>query len=715
MEANVHTAREILHSTNQFLVPFFQRFYSWRREHWETLQSDIWQLLESESQDRHFLGPVVCHSTNSVPVEVPAFQLIDGQQRLTTLTMVLAALRDVAKAKGFTKLATRIHEECLVHRHEDDLKRYKVVPRIGDREALIAIVDEQPKDEFRKLGITRCWKYFRNFITRLATSSNGEELLKRLYAVVSAQLSFVVITITNENPYEIFESLNSTGLELEESDLIRNYIFMKVDLDKQEKFFNQYWQPFETKFDETDEFPEIGRTVFYRAYLMKNGRYVNKGATFVDFKSRFDSKEETPESQVNDLNQILDLYSTIVRPTSAKDKDLSNILSEIDSLDISTAYPLVLNLLERNANGQLSKDDLTLCLNDLCSFVIRRAICEESTRSYGKIFSDAIGAIKEDPTEDLRKYWASKRWPDDKTFGERLQSFSIYRREPQKLFLILQRLEQKLNPKETINPDELTIEHVMPQTINNSKNGKKWKEMLGEEWGDIQEEWLDTIGNLTLTGYNSGLGNRPFEEKRDELAKSNLALNRTISKCDQWTPAEMAQRAKKIGQQIIELWQKTISDDYVPEPIEKEKPNYKVRRREYWKQLSLILEDRKLPQPIEITETTSIDFPVGIDHVSLYAWFNRNRAEISIGMNFQRRAGKKLFKALHNEKKKAEKEFGEYLVWQSSGIQVILPDSRIVEEDDWLDHHEWMADKLERFYSVIIPQVKAIVESNEST
>jgi uncharacterized protein with ParB-like and HNH nuclease domain len=384
MEANVRSIRKILHSGDQYLIPFFQRHYSWTRKHWERLCNDVWVLAENGKTDLHFLGPMVCTATKHLPGEVPAYQLIDGQQRLTTLTVMLSALRDVAREKQLDKFANKIHEDCLIHRNEEDLQRYKVVPRVGDREALIGVIEGNVKPEFNSLNVVRAWKYYRQQTRRWASKGDSKERLQRLFSVIVDQLSLVVITITAENPYEIFESLNSTGLPLTEADLIRNYLFMQMSLSKQQKFHDVDWQPYESMFDETDDYPAANTTHFYRNYLMCNGEYLRASTTFLDFKQQHSASGMTSSERVQELRRFAKFELQLRRPKSCNDKKLGAALTEIELLDITTAYPLLLHLMDRQDCGQITMDTLLSCIDDLSSFVLRRSICMETTRPYGR-------------------------------------------------------------------------------------------------------------------------------------------------------------------------------------------------------------------------------------------------------------------------------------------------------------------------------------------
>ena len=245
MDARAKQVRGILAAPgDQYLVPFFQRHYSWRKSQWQRLWLDLELLLRHGDDARqHFFGPLVCTPFDPVPGEITTYLLIDGQQRLTTLTVLLAALRDWAKECCLDDLAEEITEEYLLHKRQKNLKRYRVLPRTGDREVLMGIIEGKTAKLNRRDHLLKARRYFKIKIRKY--SEDAEELgpaLRDLFNAIRNRLSLVVITIDGENPYEIFESLNSTGLPLEQSDLVRNYIFMQVPLDEQEDFNDTHWE-----------------------------------------------------------------------------------------------------------------------------------------------------------------------------------------------------------------------------------------------------------------------------------------------------------------------------------------------------------------------------------------------------------------------------------------------------------------------------------------
>lgn len=719
MDARAKTVREILHSGDQYLIPFFQRYYSWKHRHWERLCNDVLALMDDpDVNSQHFLGPLVCTPTDHVPGEVPAYQLIDGQQRLTTLTLLLSALRDVAVEQGFDDLAEEITEDYLVHKRKKALQRYKVVPRVGDREALIAVIEGEIEKEHRQFNVYRAWKFFGKRITDWA-NEDPEPKLRELFVALTGRLSLVVITIDGENPYEIFESLNSTGLPLEESDLIRNYIFMQVRTSEQEEFNDAHWESLEAMFEESGGYPEIAPTQFYRSYLMHKGTYSKAKMTFVDFKDANRRSGAPPAEQVTELQRFLRYEQLLRRPGTCEDKPLRRALQQIGMLEITTAHPLLMNLLDRHEADSIDDATLLGCLEDLSSFVLRRSICGESTRNYGRWFVEAITAIKDEPRDDLRKYWVRRGWPDDTAFVPRLRDFPLYRRESKKCRLVLLTLEASYGHKEKVDPATLTIEHVMPQTIKGGRSGKAWQVMLGEAWKADHETWLHSLGNLTLSGYNQDLSNKPFPEKQAELINSNLILNKHFETVATWNAETIAERGESLASEVAKLWQRPEGGDYVP-PVETntQKATPEERRQlrlEYWTKLLSVLEERGVPpKRPKASYRSRLGFPVGTKGFRLLAFINHSKRYIGVALSCRGSTGRGNFALLRQRKSAIESDVGEKLLWQelpqqkSSHITLRLTGASPAARDEWGEQHEWMADRLENFYDTFVEHLKAV-------
>jgi uncharacterized protein with ParB-like and HNH nuclease domain len=722
MDARAKTVREILHSGDQYLVPFFQRSYSWTGKYWERLFSDVLALMQDERNRQHFLGPLVCTATAHQPGEVPGYLLIDGQQRLTTLTLLLAALRDVARTRGLDDLADEIMEDYLVHKRKKGFQKYKVVPRLGDREALAAVVEDEDRQKHARSGIAKAYRYFCSEIEPWG-DADGATHLERLFKAVTQRLSLVVVTIDGENPYEIFESLNSTGLPLEESDLIRNYLFMLVPLADQAEFNEKHWQPFEGFFEAAEGRTAIPATAFYRNYVMREGAYSKAGSTFVDFKDQFTRRGLKPEEQVKELSQFVGYEAALRSPRLCPDAALRASLSRITQLDITTAYPLLLSLLNRHDRQEMDRDTLLGCLVDLESFVIRRSICGESTRAYGRWFPEAVRAVRENPREDLRQYWLRRGWPDDEAFAARLEDFPLYRRETKKARLLLEALEEGHRHKEKVDVATLTIEHVMPQTIKDDKAGKAWRNMLGAEWQRVQNALLHTIGNLTLSGYNPELSNRPFEKKQRDYGESNVVLNRYFAKVEVWNEDAIRKRSRVLAEKVLKLWPRPdAGPEYILPDEEKDgdvdtngAEETRQFRLEYWDALNDVLAERNgFVKPHKPQAASWMTYALGRSGFLMSVAMHTRERWIKAQVECDGPVGRVAFKKLEADKDAIEKDAGEKLWWRyrpdrrTSQIVALLEHTNPLDEKDRTRQVEWLADQLETLYRVFSPRLKAM-------
>lgn len=561
MDARPLRLHEILEGEKQYIVPVFQRFYSWKEKHWRDLWDDLMNMIEGDGvSGEHFMGTLVCMPYKHTPDAVPKYVLIDGQQRLSTLAILLCAIRDVARENGMEKKSNEIQDKYLVDKYKKEVDKYKVVSRSKDREFLFGLLDgHEPEGESR---IIEAYVYFKNEISAYADdSSKLESAIQELSDAITKKLSLVSITLgEDENPWAIFETLNERGLGLEESDLIRNYVFMQMPLEEQDEFDRDEWSPFESIFEETEDYDRIRTTDFYRDYLMRDGVYVKKNETYIQFKAQAEAGRLIPKELVSELNRYGRLYTQILRPSYAEDERIEASLERFEWLDVGTAHPLILHLLEKLEANTLSLENLLACLSALESFVIRRSICRESTRAYGNFFPRVIRELDDDIHESMLKTLHEYGWPDDDSFTKDVQEFEIYRRERWKCRLILEELERSYKHKEPVDfsGDKIQIEHVMPQTLS-----EEWKHMLGGDWERVHEEILHTIGNLTLSGYNQELYNGPFHDKRDRLKKSNFQLNGYFADIDAWDEYAIASRGETLAEEIAAIWpiQENLSEE----------------------------------------------------------------------------------------------------------------------------------------------------------
>ena len=720
MDAHAKSVVRILNENDQYIVPLFQRSYSWQKDNWVKLYNDISALMEDEKRPVHFLGPLVCTPVvkDVVPDSITSFQLIDGQQRLTTLTVILAALRDVALDRGFPKLAEKIKEQFLVHRWEQGTERFKVLPRTGDREALEAIIDGDGHAKYSTRRLIHAWRYFKRQIKHGARKEPAD-FLQRMFNTVTQRLALVVITIHGENPYEIFESLNATGLPLEESDLIRNYVFMQVPLVDQPDFDAVSWNPIEKFFDAWGNEKQKVMTGFFRDYLMRDGVYSREDCTFVDFKDRQAARNLSAVQQADELKRYAPLAVAMRKP-AVNSKIVSNerlraVLGQIELMDMGTAYPLILNLLDRHQAGTLSDANVIQCLTDLVSFVLRRTICNESTRGYGKLFIDAIRALGSDPSADLRKHLLTHEWPDDEAVLGYLNGFALYRREPSKTRLILQELERSYGHKEIVPLEKLSIEHVLPQTINKGKASEAWKATLGADWENEQQHYLHTLGNLTLTAYNPSLSNNSYEDKLPVYKDSNIILNRYFADVNTWNGEAIKGRTAKLAAILCGIWPRPPSEiPYGGAEIEDEEPEESSARKrnlDYW---GLFAKEWKANLGLSIETLSSsvrLSLPlVESGEIFVHLWTNRQQRKQVAYVEFRGKAHK-LYEYLLSHKQETDDLIEGDIVWDSPGrgcFSVEEEEIAFNDRTDWPIQHAWFCEELE---DIVLAIRKAISDS----
>jgi uncharacterized protein with ParB-like and HNH nuclease domain len=721
MDAKAKAVREILHSGDQFLVPFFQRSYSWQLKHWKRLWNDLRALLEDTGREHHFLGPLVCSSLRSQPGEIHSFQLIDGQQRLTTLSLLLTAVRDTAVRIGDQMIAAQVAETYLINRFEQGVKRYKVIPRVGDREVFFALADGKPVKSDDTTSVDEAHRYFSKAIQTDGFSDSAK--LRHLFDTIVGRLYLVVITLDGENPYEIFESLNSTGLPLQESDLIRNFLFMQLPLEEHEGFQEERWKGFEERFEPAGEFKALPATKFYREFLMRNGRYSRAGATFVDYKSYFQEKQLDSVSAVREISRFVELSLGLTRKGQGLSPAVAKAIAKFELLDAATAHPLLLNLLDKHANGSLSSEDLLGIFSDLASFIVRRSFCGESTRAYGRWFCEAINSLGVQPREGLQSYLAHRGWPDDETFIKSVEEFPAYRRELKKVRLILESVEESYGHKEKVDLSTLQIEHVMPQKLPRGHKGTSWRELLGPDWHRAHKQLLHTLGNLTLTGYNPNLSNKPFADKREELIKSKLSLNAFFQDTSDWSAEVIRARSQEVARKVVKMWPRPDGiADYKPtvSPRAEVPRAGRERRRAYWTRFVAMLIEQNSPWlPVEPTDGTVLQLSLPTTNAALTVRFQLNKRRFQILLRFAHARGKQIFALLSNDRASIDAEFQHPATWgaiKEPTVSVHLDNSTIKDALDWHDQHTWIAERLGEFYSAFYNRLaeleKQVVEKN---
>jgi predicted transport protein len=546
---------KIINGTTQFVIPVFQRDYSWTETQCEQLWKDLLLIANDPTSRGHFMGSVVYVSTGDTSAGFTRWLLIDGQQRVTTLTLLLAALRDhivETKWKGTddSPTATRIEAYFLKNVQEEGNRRHKLVLRRHDQETLRAILDSSELPPNPSDRIHENYEYFREQIA----SADPDDIYRGLDRLIVVD---VTLDRGTDDPQLIFESLNSTGIDLSQSDLIRNYILMRLPEKQQTELYDSYWSKLESLFRGSEKtFDAFLRD--YLAFKTKASKQEKADEIYQAFRRSFAALQESCGGLESLLAEMLRFgrYHAAFSIGTPLVAELSDDLARLRRL-VDVPAILVMRLFDCHDRCKtLTANQFRQAIHAMESFVFRRAICGEQTRSYWQIFANLAYRIDEQkPLEDLRVGLARQRdayrFPSDADFRRELLLRDIYGLRV--CGYLLDRLENH-GSKEPSNTTGYTIEHIMPQ---NEKLPEEWQTMLGKEWKKIQATWLHRLGNLTLTGYNSTYSDRPFEDKKTipgGFNESSVRLNKFVREQLQWTPTEMEQRSKLLADRALEIW-----------------------------------------------------------------------------------------------------------------------------------------------------------------
>lgn len=573
MDATKGNIYAILNGNKQFLIPVYQRYYSWEIEQCSRLWNDIVNMQKT-SKVGHFVGSIVNIAEQAMPTGVQKYMIIDGQQRLTTLSLLLIALRDYGEAhpEDTTINSRRIDNMLLKNEYEDGDERYKLLLTETDRDLLISLVEKKPISD---PGLSRILSNYNFFAGKIA---DMELQPKDVYEAVG-KLQIVNITLDRnvDDAQAIFESLNSTGKELSESDLIRNYVLMGLEPLEQRYVYEHMWRPMELLFDYEKQ--DSVMDSFFRDYLtMKMTRIPKIDRVYKTFKAyHLNCEFATIRELCSDLLTYATYYTNMVFQRS-DNAVLKSLYSDIGDLRMEVAFPFLLKVHNDCAEGVISEDDMVEIIKMCISYVFRRSICDIPTNSLNKTFATLRNEIKtDDYINSIKAFFVLrndyKEFPDDDKFGKAFMTRDIYNMRSRNF--ILSHLENFGN-KAPIIIENYTIEHIMPQ---NSNPRDEWKTMIGANWKEVQKTYLHTIGNLTLTAYNSEMSDNPFTIKMDMeggFKESALRLNAYLVKLTEWNEEHIKERAKILAGKAEQIWKyPQISDsELVPYQVE-ERPAQK--------------------------------------------------------------------------------------------------------------------------------------------
>jgi hypothetical protein len=680
MHAQITSVENLLHGNNVFLIPHFQRSYSWGERQWERLWTDLLALPDDAPSRQHFIGPLVCASAPVVAGDsLNRFEVIDGQQRLTTLSALFGAMRDVARELGDDAMAVGITEDLLVHHRRKDGLRYRLVPRSDDRAVWHKLVDGLEVGDGTPSMIDDAWAWFRDQVRSIARR-DGIDAVARLRFKAGQRLAFVSISISDENPYRVFESLNTSGLALTEFDLVRNHLFMRVPVGEQQHFEESAWRAFEHVWAPASSGTKRGvwskaATSFLRHFLMSRVGYFPQGETFLQFKAWADAQGGTPAEIVGRLMKPARLAADMrvleqLRDSRQKGSEGADwptdprrrALLQIAFCDAGSAKPLVLELFSRREAGDIDEDTLLRCLHDLVSLLMRRALTGAKTKQYDKRFVEIARKLDVPIRESLHAEFHRLGWPTDGAFADALMHHPIYRADALKTRLLLEDLERAEGAREHVQLARLQIEHVLPQRLSGA-SAADWKEMLGEEWRSDHDRFVHTIGNLTLTGYNQVMSNHSFALKRDSLTKSKLSLNDYFKGRRRWDAECIRDRARVLSMRLAELYpvfgESQRGDDGGDSAESLERADRADRNRSFWEQVH---------ERIEGIDPDSCDgVPTGKAYMVLRTkfrnfrmipWIDRRDDSIGVMASFNGVEGDRSFATVRAELPAIERRFG---------------------------------------------------------
>lgn len=563
LQAGETTLNKLLNTSRQFIVPIFQRNYSWQKSQYEQLWFDILRASKFKEKQNHFIGSIVYIDMGTPAGRPQQLLLIDGQQRLTTISILLCAIKDyVQKFNLETKLINlaKIKNQFLYNSDEIDEDKYKLLLNVQDKETYIKLIDNTIFTVNKPAtNIIKCYEFFYEHIEDFI-KQDGQ--IDEIYAGIF-KLSLVSISLDkdSDNPQMIFESMNSTGKDLSQTDLLRNYLLMDLTPEKQTRLYKTYWKPMEELFGEDIYKNDVNKfDYFIRDFLTlkSDTGYICKiNNVYENFKRYYLDNNCEKFAVLKDLFTYAKYYACIDL-LQENDDELKLYWQEFKKLDSHVVYPFLLKLYDEYSRQILIKEDFKKIFQVVISYLWRRAICEIPTNSLSKTFAILYQAVnKDDYVNSIIKALvfksSYKRFPSDYEVREKLQTKDIYHFRLRKY--LLEALENYYH-KEPIdlNTANYTIEHIMPQNIEHNLS---WQQMLGEDWQEVHSLYLHSLGNLTITGYNAEMSNKSFWEKvngESGFKHSHLKLNESIAQCDVWNKKAIQRRTNILTDIILKIW-----------------------------------------------------------------------------------------------------------------------------------------------------------------
>lgn len=567
MQANETTFRNMVEGTKQFQVPLYQRPYSWGRDELERLWGDLTEQVDRDEDARtarsvgHFLGSVVLAPGSSSASTLTRWLVIDGQQRLTSLSIALAAIRDRLRdveelEEGDPSGADRINDVYLVNKYNKGADKYRLAPTQADRAAFRAIVNGRP-DAGGDDRVGFAYNYFSRKVQRYS-----EDELLRIEEIIGHRLSLVDIQAeAGDNVFRIFESLNNTGKGLSQTDLLRNYVFMLLPETGQE-VYDEVWLPMQEELG-----PETLETLAWLDLVLRGDERAKQSEVYHGQKERLEQVSEAGgeralRDEVEHLWRLGQLLQRVLDPVFESDPELAEVLARLESWGNKIYRPLALHLMVLRDQGHTDTDELIRALGYVESFLVRRMIAGVPSQGLNRIFMSAPKEIAPGGSiaDSVHRYLSDprRRWPSDRALREAMAQRNFYwsGQALQRTF-VLRRLEEGFESPEPVDfgRAKVSIEHVMPQSMT-----EEWYEVLRKQTDPDETEielhgrLLHTLGNLTLTAQNSKLSNHMFERKQKIFQSSGLSMNRQIADAPSWGRPEIEARASLLADHACALW-----------------------------------------------------------------------------------------------------------------------------------------------------------------
>lgn len=561
MQAKEMTLEPLLEGQKQYLVPLYQRTYAWQRDQLSQLWSDVVAqadaLRDGVTSPGHFIGSLVlAPAPKTVAGGVARWLVVDGQQRLTTLLLALAALRDHIREES-PQDADRVHRQCLVNEWQTGDDHLKLLPTQTDRPAFLACINRTHKPGGG--NVAAAYRFLREQLAAVDDPDDPHDI-RRIEQAIRSRLDLVSVTADHDdNVHRIFESLNNTGMRLTLGDLLRNYLFMLLPT-RGEEVYTKVWAPMQELLG-----AEHVETLAYLDLQLRGQHALRRSDTYQEQQRRFrplELDEAAVESEIVELARRAGHLHAILEPGSVGDPEVGAGLRRLRAWAAEAVQPVLMTLLDRRERRVGAPGETVTAMLHLESYLVRRMLCGRTAAGVNRALAQAAAHIADAPdaAAALREFLSQPRrqWPDDEQLAAGIASLNFYwiGKASQRLF-VLRRLEESYGHKELVNWDAtlVQIEHVLPQSPT-----PEWLDGLdqdvepGETATDLHERIVHRLGNLTVTGYNPDLSNKPFAQKRALLGTSNFSLSREVAEQESWGLQQIEARGQALAARAAGVW-----------------------------------------------------------------------------------------------------------------------------------------------------------------